>query len=211
MRRTTRPRCDSPLPNPGELWHCYAMARESDPPSGDKPPARNPFWDFSLAVWGREAVEPACLALQERHGIDVNLLLFCGWAGRRGHALDAADLARLIEAARPWREATVLPLRKLRKWLKDQNVAPGTAAGALRVRIKANELESEAIQQQLLTAAIAVPEGKGGPALTAGNLCIYFAALGISRDASDTAELADVLRGCHPELRPLEAVWMLAD
>jgi uncharacterized protein (TIGR02444 family) len=69
----------------------------------------NPFWDFSLAVWGREAVEPACLALQERHGLDVNLLLFCGWAGRRGRALGAADIERLIEAARPWRAATVLP------------------------------------------------------------------------------------------------------
>ncbi|MEE9209867.1 MAG: TIGR02444 family protein, partial [Kiloniellales bacterium] len=65
----------------------------------------NPFWDFSLAVWGREAVAPACLALQERHGLDVNLLLFCGWAGRRGRALAAADIERLIEAARPWREA----------------------------------------------------------------------------------------------------------
>ncbi len=37
-------------------------------------PVRNPFWDFSLAVWGREAVEPACLELQARHGIDVDAL-----------------------------------------------------------------------------------------------------------------------------------------
>ncbi len=72
------------------------MAREGEPPSGDETGARNPFWDFSLAVWGREAVEPACLALQERHGIDVNVLLFCGWAGRRGRALDAAVLGSLI-------------------------------------------------------------------------------------------------------------------
>jgi uncharacterized protein (TIGR02444 family) len=183
-------------------------------------PARNPFWDFSLAVWGREAVEPACLALQARHGIDVNILLFCGWAGRRGRALDAADLGRLIEAARPWREATVLPLRGLRIWLKTQAVtppgAPAAAAEALRERIKACELEAEAVQQALLVAAIAVPEGAvsgggGAPVLTAANLSSYFAALGITRDANDTAELADVLRGCHPELRPLEAVWLLAD
>ncbi len=182
-------------------------------------PARNPFWDFSLAVWGREAVEAACLALQLRHGIDVNILLFCGWAGRRGRALDAADLGRLIEAARPWREATVLPLRALRTWLKSQTVtpagAPAGAAAALRERIKASELEAEAIQQALLVAAIAVPEegaeSGGAPALTAGNLSNYFAALGITRDANDTAELADLLRGCHPELQPLEAVRLLAD
>ncbi len=179
-------------------------------------PARNPCWDFSLAVWGREAVEPACLALQARHGIDVNILLFCGWAGRRGRSLDATDLGALIEAARPWRENAVLPLRTLRTWLKTQVVAPAGPAEALRQRILAGELEAEAIQQALLVAAIAVPEGAvsgggGGPALTAGNLSNYFAALGITRDASDTAELADLLRGCHPELRPLEAVWLLAD
>ncbi len=174
-------------------------------------PARNPFWEFSLAVWGREAVEPACLALQTRHGIDVNILLFCGWAGRRGRRLEAADLGRLLEAARPWREAAVLPLRKLRIWLKTQAVAPAEPAEALRQRIKACELEAEAIQQALLVAAIAVPEGKGAPALTAANLSAYFATLGIVPGADDTAELADVLRGCHPELRPLEAVWLLTD
>ena len=53
--------------------------------------------------------------------------------------------------------------------------------------------------------------GGGAPVLTAGNLSSYFAALGITRDVNDTAELADVLRGCHPELRPLEAVWLLTD
>ncbi len=187
-------------------------------------PAGNPFWDFSLAVWGREAVEPACLALQARHDIDVNILLFCGWAGRRGRALDAADLGGLIEAARPWREAAVLPLRALRIWLKTQGVAPAEPAEALRVRIKACELEAEAIQQALLVAEIAVPEGAvsggavsggavsgGGPALTAANLSAYFVALGIAAGVDDTADLADLLRGCHPELRPLEAVWLLAD
>ncbi len=173
-------------------------------------PARNPFWDFSLAVWGREAVEPACLALQARHGIDVNILLFCGWAGRRGRALDGADFNALIETARPWREAAVLPLREVRVWLKTQQIAPAAAAEALREGIKANELESEAIEQDLLAAAIAVPEGAGEPAVTAGNMSRYFGVLGITPSADDTADLADVLRGCHPELPPLDAVWLLS-
>ena len=110
------------------------MARDSDSDrtSDAAAAARNPFWDFSLAVWGRAAVEPACLALQARHGIDINILLFCGWAGRRGRALDAADLGRLIDAARPWREAAVLPLRALRIWHKTQAVAPAGPAEGLR-------------------------------------------------------------------------------
>ncbi len=55
-----------------------------------------------------------------------------------------------------------------------------------------------------------VPDGTGGPAVTVANMAAYFAALGIAPDASDTAHLANVLRGCHPELLPLEAVWLLA-
>ncbi len=173
-------------------------------------PTPNPFWDFSLAVWSREAVEPACLALQARHGIDANILLFCGWAGRRGRALDGADFNALIETARPWREAAVLPLREVRVWLKTQQIAPASAAEALREGIKANELESEAIEQDLLVSAIAVPEGAGEPAVTAGNMSRYFGVLGIAPSADDTADLADVLRGCHPELPPLDAVWLLS-
>jgi uncharacterized protein (TIGR02444 family) len=173
--------------------------------------AQNPFWDFSLAVWGREAVESACLALQARHGIDVNILLFCGWTGRRGRALDAAELGRSIEAVRPWRDAAVLPLRELRVWLKSQQVAPSAAAEALRERIKASELEAEAIQQALLIATIAVPEGSGEAVVTAGNLTRYFEVLGIAPAADDTADLADVLRGCHPELPPLDAVRLLSN
>jgi uncharacterized protein (TIGR02444 family) len=173
--------------------------------------ADTPFWDFSIAVWGREAVEPACLALQARHGVDVNILLFCSWAGRRGRALDAADLGRLIEAIRPWRDAAVLPLRELRVWLKSQQVAPSATAKALRERIKACELEAESIQQTLLITTIEVPEGSGEAAVTAGNLVRYFGVLGIEPAADDTAELADVLRGCHPELPPLDAARLLSN
>lgn len=35
----------------------------------------HPFWDFSLEVYPREGVGAACLALQARHEIDVNVLL----------------------------------------------------------------------------------------------------------------------------------------
>jgi uncharacterized protein (TIGR02444 family) len=156
-------------------------------------------------------VETACLALQARHGIDVNILLFCGWAGGCGRALDADDLGCLIAAARPWRDAAVLPLRGLRVWLKTQQVAPGAAAEALRDRIKVCELEAEAIQQALLVGAIAIPEESGEAAVTAGNLVRYFAVLGVAPTAGDTAALADVLRGCHPDLPPLDAVRLLPD
>jgi len=35
------------------------------------------FWAFSLALYGKPGVAPALLGLQDRLGVDVNLLLFC--------------------------------------------------------------------------------------------------------------------------------------
>jgi uncharacterized protein (TIGR02444 family) len=34
-----------------------------------------PHWRFSLAVYGRAGVPPACLKLQDNLGLDVNMLL----------------------------------------------------------------------------------------------------------------------------------------
>ncbi len=34
----------------------------------------HPFWNFSLEVYGGEGVARACLELQDRRGVDVNLL-----------------------------------------------------------------------------------------------------------------------------------------
>ena len=56
------------------------------------------FWAFSLEVYGRPGVAPACLALQDRHGLDVNLLLFCCWAASQGVTLDQRTLAAAEEA-----------------------------------------------------------------------------------------------------------------
>lgn len=174
------------------------------------PEVDNPFWDFSLAVYDRAGVAPACLALQERHGIDVNLLLFCCWAGVSGHTMPAGEIGNLIETVEPWRGGAVLPLRALRDWLKDQSVAPKATVARLRERIKEVELQAEAIQQGMLIEAMPFAIGEGTPAVTVANMTAYFSELGIERDTTDTADLATVLRGCYPEIAPLEAVWLLA-
>jgi uncharacterized protein (TIGR02444 family) len=39
-------------------------------------PPDDPFWRFSLDLYGRPGVAPACLALQDEAGADVNLVLY---------------------------------------------------------------------------------------------------------------------------------------
>ncbi len=188
-------------------------------PAGAKPlkaktgPPRlpdNPFWEFSLAVYGHDGVSMACLALQERHGLDVNLLLYCTWAGTFGHALGDRDLKRLVEAARPWQDDIVAPLRAVRRRLKayaDQQ--PPAQRKRLREKVMAAELEAEAGEQQCLLDVLAFPAGAAAPGRAAANLLAYLALRGVPPSTDDTADLAALLAGAWPGLTPLEAVWLL--
>ena len=112
----------------------------------------NPFWRFSLGVYAAPGVEAECLALQATHDVDVNLLLFCAWAGaEKRWRLAPADLDRLSEAVRAWQETVVKPLRSARRAIKALGLQ-NPAASDLRGRIAADEIEAERIEQALLFA-----------------------------------------------------------
>jgi len=170
----------------------------------------NPFWDFSLAVYARPGVADACLALQERHGLDVNLLLFCCWAGARGRALTGDELARLVAAARPWQEGVVKPLRAARRWLKAQATAPDELAGTLRGRIKQQELAAERIEQQVLAGSLLPGAGDPSPDNAAANLRLYLGAASIRPRGVDRADLGLLLAACFEGLTVAEAKRHLA-
>jgi uncharacterized protein (TIGR02444 family) len=118
-------------------------------------PAGSPFWRFSLQFYRLPGVAEACIALQEESGVDVNLLLFLLWHARAGRILAVADVERLEAEIAPWRGATVVPLRAIRRALKAPPglVEPGTAE-AFRTRIKAVELEAERLQQEAMHARV---------------------------------------------------------
>ena len=79
----------------------------------------SPFWNFSLAVYGANAVQHECLDLQDRFGLDVNLILLCAFLGAvHGVALTPDDIAAARETVRQWQEQVVRPLRAARRNLK---------------------------------------------------------------------------------------------
>src|SRR5205823_3322356 len=127
--------------------------------------AGSPFWRFSLKFYRRSGVADAFLALQEGSGVDVNLLLYLLWQALQGHTFAADEVASLEKDIAPWREATVIPLRAMRRALKEP---PGLVAGAtaqvFRNKIKAIELEAERLQQEAMYG-LAQPRSAGRPAL----------------------------------------------
>lgn len=110
------------------------------------------FWAFSLSLYDRPGAAQACLALQDRLGADVNLLLLGFWRARRGYAGWAdAELERVEAAVAPV-NAVLHPLREARRALKHfREIEP--TADALYAETKSLELKLEQVAQVWLAAA----------------------------------------------------------
>jgi uncharacterized protein (TIGR02444 family) len=148
----------------------------------------NALWRFALDFYGREGVPGACLALQDRIGVDVDILLLAIFAQRAGgRALDREELGAADSLVRDWRTGVVHVLRRLRVGLKT-GPAPGPSPATERLRneIKAAELRSEQIELALLFdwlerrpggRAADAADGKTAPASVAGYFATDAAAL----------------------------------
>jgi uncharacterized protein (TIGR02444 family) len=112
------------------------------------------FWDFSIELYVRAGVAEACLELQDSHGIDVNLLLYCFWYGTYFGNFDKLLFDDLVDFSCAWEQGVVQPLRSVRRWMKNpsQLVSENQASQfqSLRQRIKSEELSAEKIQQEML-------------------------------------------------------------
>jgi uncharacterized protein (TIGR02444 family) len=139
------------------------------------------LWAFCLSLYARSEVEAACLNVQDRHGCDVMIVLFCIYAGHLGQRVDSITMDLAIEIGRGWGQDIVGPMRQVRRKLKTPpaSVDPHDAY-RLRTRLQALEQDAERIQHEQLFALLS---GKAAPSLNAArsNLIAYAERLGIAR------------------------------
>ncbi|HEX9810225.1 MAG TPA: TIGR02444 family protein [Alphaproteobacteria bacterium] len=174
----------------------------------------HPFWDFALRVYGSEGVSAACLELQERHGIDVNVLLFCLWLGESGRGvLEVKELKEALAAAEDWNGRVVKGLRAVRRALKDGFArAPAALRDGLRAGIQAVEIDAEHLEQLMIAAAVerratraeAPRDARAEDA--ARNAGRYLADKGITLEPRDAVNFAHILGRTFPGLGPERAL-----
>jgi uncharacterized protein (TIGR02444 family) len=139
------------------------------------------FWRFSLALYARPGVAEALIALQDRAGCDVNLVLFALWAGAvHGIRLDPAALGAAEGAIGGLRRDIVEPLRALRRRLKADREAD---IQDLRRKILVLELAAERRVQQRLSQGVGSVPGANRLAAAEANLALYLAAEAQSSEA----------------------------
>jgi uncharacterized protein (TIGR02444 family) len=168
----------------------------------------NPLWDFVMWAYAEPGVEKACLALQDRFGADVNMVLFCAWLAYRGTGTShlARYLGSALKLSREWQRSLVEPLRICRENLKDAIETSSligsdrVAAGSLRERIKQCELEMEQLQTISLYALVTDGADDGMARSPAeqkddalNNLTVYFAATGVKLDPLGQAHVMRIL------------------
>ncbi len=161
------------------------------------------FWDFSVRTYRQTGVAEACLALQNRYGLDVNVLLFCCWFGATRGTLDESTIRSVLEFSEPWADQVVRPLRFARTWMKTTGCAhPGVSRDdcmRLREQIKNVEFEAEYLQQRTLEALtgneINIParEHKAGRSAMEANVRGYLDRCGVTPDAESLDRLAVIL------------------
>jgi uncharacterized protein (TIGR02444 family) len=113
---------------------------------------------FAIRVYSAPEVARACLALQDEAGVDVPLLLFCGWYAVQAGEIDDKTFAAAKTIAQELGEQLIYPLRNTRRWMKNRREDQPWIA--LREAIKASELQAELLLLEQLQSCLNRPESE---------------------------------------------------
>lgn len=160
---------------------------------------KNDFWDWTLPTYGQPGVSPACLRLQDRHGLDVNVVLYAVWAASRGTELSEGDVAAAARRVDDWHGLVVRGLRAIRTQLKgDPHGAPEELAEALREGIKKLELDSERMEHVMLGSELPAARHEGADIaelrrVARRSVHRYLEVLGGEPDSDDEAAIETII------------------
>lgn len=172
------------------------------PVSQEKKFPPHPFWDYSLQLYGRPGVEEACLVLQDEFDLDVNIVLFCLWAGAEGPGqLTAAEIAECIARGGRWQREVVQRLRFIRRTLKqDEFGATPELVDIFRPRAQQLELAAEHVQQLLLADIVPDTRGETDGSVAVSNLHAYFDETGLAVDGNAREPMLIILQNAFAEM-----------
>ncbi|MCB1969579.1 MAG: TIGR02444 family protein [Geminicoccaceae bacterium] len=118
-----------------------------------------PLWPFVITFYGKPGIARGLIALQDRHGLDVDLLLWGLWVGHEcHHRLDDAQRRTARARVGSWQTRVMRPLREARRHIRDH--APlgedeHERVDALREEVLELEIRLERVELDVLEAIVA--------------------------------------------------------
>jgi uncharacterized protein (TIGR02444 family) len=114
-------------------------------------PHGSPLWRFAVTLYREPGVADACLRLQDEAGADVNIVFFLLWNASQMRQYSAADVKATDGMVADWRATAVVPMRAIRRALKDAPVLPDNGVVEdYRTKVKGLELEAERLEHEAL-------------------------------------------------------------
>ncbi len=161
------------------------------------------LWSFARDFYAEPGVAEAFLALQDGAGADVCLVLHLLHLATARRSVTVSAVAEIDAAARPWRESVVIPLRMIRRGLR-QSPAGYAEAEPLRRSVAAIEIEAERMQLAFLEMVVVTAQ-QAATSLAAAqdSLSAYCALLG--RPHERIANLLALFDGYHSAYGQTEA------
>ncbi len=163
----------------------------------------HPFWTFSCQTY--EQAKVALLALQNRHNLNVNVLLFCCWiAASNQGTLSKQEIKKLLAVIHTWHERIVVPLRELRARLKESTLVYLTEnliEEALDIEITAEHIEQLFMLDVTLKKAQRKSKNLTFRATqTCQNIELYRQIVYVYFDEKDCVYLSEILAILYPEI-----------
>ncbi len=104
------------------------------------------LWPFALALYRQPGISTHCLGLQQCWSVDVNLLLAGCWLAAGGRIWSRADVDACHATWQSWRGECILPLRAVRRYLKQRDAALYEQTLALELEAERRQLEGLELQ-----------------------------------------------------------------
>ena len=139
----------------------YQKMAETDPNRElNQKCSQTSFWDYSVDYYDRDGVSDSLLSLQNRHDLDINLILLALWTGAEmGILLEKEHFAILDAKAYEWRDNIIKPLRSSRQAIKSFTSMNIGLTDDIYQKIKSAELDAEHVAQIFLSDSLSsLPE-----------------------------------------------------
>ncbi|RFB03888.1 TIGR02444 family protein [Parvularcula marina] len=123
--------------------------------------AAEDFWEWSIEVYARPGMKDALLKLQDRHHLNVNLILWAIWAAQAGWKLDEEKIEELTRAVDQFTRYGIERLREVRRYLSSPKKGFSERdLGELRDELLDAEIKGERMVQTRLAELTATGAGE---------------------------------------------------
>lgn len=172
------------------------------------------FWNYSTQIWTLPGLETTCLELQNKHEVNVNILLYCCWTGDKNLSINDDDLQMLLDTTQPW-QTIIKPLRDSRKMMKQSLLAmpskmvDQTLKNINEMELNAEHMEQLALEKTLNLSSISPCSNQSNIECSLTNLMTYLSSIeSISSSDDLMRQLSELLNAIYQDEEAVQLALM---